>query len=76
MPKRYEDPDLSMARARLAFHEGSTKGVINMVDGPREYDPAGTVVVVIVDMTVNSFVRCALSRQQAKNLASKLMEFM
>lgn len=75
MPKRFEDQELSAQRAHMAFHIGSAKGILNMVDSPQAYDPAGTVVAVIIDVDRRfPMIRCALTRQQAKNLAGKLME--
>lgn len=74
MRKPWDDTDSRTARARLAFHDGSLKGRFNMLDNPMPYDPAGTVVAVIVDVKRQPVIRCALSRQQAKNLATKLME--
>lgn len=77
MPKHYEDREISAQRAYAAFHVGSLKGILNQVDSPQPYDPAGTVVAVIIDVDRRfPMIRCALTRQQAKNLAGKLMECM
>lgn len=77
MPKQFVDQELSAQRAHLAFHVSSAKGILTMVDSPQPYDPAGTVVAVIIDVDRSMpMIRCALTRQQAKNLAGKLMECM
>lgn len=74
MTKHWEDVDTRTKRAQMAFHGDRINGHVNMVDGPMPYDPEGTVLAVIVDVKRERLIRCALSRQQAKNLASKLME--
>lgn len=76
MARVFEDPEARQAKARQMFHDGSLKGRLNMVDSPMPYDPAGTVLAVIVDVRRDRIIRCALNRQQAKNLATKLMEAM
>lgn len=77
MPKLWDDHDTRTRRAHTAFHVGSLKGILNQVDGPQPYDPPGTVVAVIIDVDRRfPMIRCALTRQQAKNLAGKLMECM
>lgn len=74
MRKLWDDPEARQAKARQMFHDGSLKGRFNMLDGPMPYDPDGTVVAVIVDVRRQPVIRCALNHQQAKNLATKLME--
>ena len=74
MPKYFEDPHTRQNRARQLFHGNRINGYVNMIDSPMPYDPEGTVVAVIVDVKRERIIRCALNRQQAKNLASKLME--
>ena len=76
MPKFFEDPDTRASRARMLFHGNRINGYVNMVDAPMPYDPEGTVVAVIIDVKRERVIRCALTRQQAKNLAGKLMECM
>lgn len=74
MPKLWDDHDTRTQRAHLMFHVNRINGYVNMIDAPQPYDPDGTVVAVIVDVKRERVIRCALNRQQAKNLASKLME--
>ncbi|HPT28702.1 MAG TPA: hypothetical protein PLZ95_19940 [Bryobacteraceae bacterium] len=74
MARQFEDPETRQEQARLMFHDGCLKGRFNMLDSPMPYDPAGTVVAVIVDVKRERVIRCALNRNQAKNLAAKLME--
>ena len=74
LKKRWEDPETRIAKAKLAFHDARVSGYVNMLDGPMPYDPEGTAIALIVDVRREHVIRCALSRQQAKNLAAKLME--
>ena len=67
-------PEASQAMARQMFHEGALKGRFNMVDSPMPYDPADTVLAVIIDVKREPVIRCALNRHQVKNLAAKLIE--
>lgn len=74
MRKPWLDPDERRRLARVAFHDNRLSGRVNMLDAPQPYDPDGTVVAVIVDVKRERVIRCALNRNQAKNLAAKLME--